>query len=241
MSSFCRTVSHGRRFLTVVFLGAGILGATAPAVPAAPADHLILSEVVITAQRFGSKYVEIVNPTGSAVPMDQVALTNGTNVSNGSGYWRIAGTAPTSLTAGGGTGGTFHGTFPAGYSLAAGDTIVISVAGSDDYEDKYGTLPDFEVFEDGAVPDGVPELVAVFPGSIAAGLGGGANAPDLNDFAGSVMLYQWDGVGNRTQVVQTRAAFDGGPTPVVLSHTYQYDALDRLRHAADSAVAADQP
>ncbi|MCP4572975.1 MAG: lamin tail domain-containing protein [bacterium] len=196
MSSFCRTVTRGRRLLTVVLLAAGFLVAAAPVAPAAPADHLILSEIVVVANRVGAKYVEVVNPTGSAVLLDGVALTNGTNAGNDTGYWRVVETAPTSLTAGGGAGGTFHGAFPAGYSLAAGDTIAVAITGSGDFLTAYGVLPDFELFEDGVVPDVVPELVEIFPGSIAAGLGGGANAPDLSDVAGSVMLYRWDGVGN---------------------------------------------
>ncbi len=48
-----------------------------------------------------------------------------------------------------------------------------------------------------------------------------------------------DKVGNRTQVIETRAAFDGSPTPVVITHTYQYDALDRLVNAATEDPASD--
>lgn len=244
MPSSCRTVTRGRRLLAVVFLAAGILGAAAPVVPAAPADHLILSEIVVTANRFGAIYVEIVNPLGSGVLLDQVALTNGTNTGNDTGYWRIAEAAPTALTAGGGSGGTFHGLFPAGYTLAAGDTIVVAVTGSDDYEDAYGALPDFEVYEDGAVPDGVPELVEVFPGSIAAGLGGGANAPTLSGVAGSVMLYQWDPAGDLVEDLDyfhwgTNDAFRVDKTGVTVgTGSYLPDtgaAAQQARRVTDSA------
>ena len=55
----------------------------------------------------------------------------------------------------------------------------------------------------------------------------------------SAYAYAMDKVGNRTQVIETRAAFDGSPTPVVITHTYQYDALDRLVNAATEDPASD--
>ena len=55
----------------------------------------------------------------------------------------------------------------------------------------------------------------------------------------SAYAYAMDKVGNRTQVVETRAAFDGSPMTVVLTHTYEYDALDRLMRAATDAPPSD--
>ena len=55
----------------------------------------------------------------------------------------------------------------------------------------------------------------------------------------SAYAYAMDRVGNRTQVVETRAAFDGSAGTVVLTHNYQYDALDRLISAATDEPASD--
>jgi RHS repeat-associated protein len=51
-------------------------------------------------------------------------------------------------------------------------------------------------------------------------------------------LYALDKVGNRTQVIETRAAFDGSGGVVDLVHNYAYDALDRLINAATDAPAS---
>jgi len=48
----------------------------------------------------------------------------------------------------------------------------------------------------------------------------------------SAYEYGMDKVGNRVEVVETRAPFDGSGDPVELVHTYTYDALDRLIGAA---------
>ena len=193
MTRKCRPDARLRALPLIPVLVLGCLGAAAPAV-AQDADHLILSEIVTTVNRVGARFIEIVNPTGEAVPLDDVYLTTGTNVTNSAGYWRIVEAMPTSATAGGGTGGFFHGRFPAGAAIAAGDTITISVTGSGLFAAAYGYQPDFEVFEEGATADAVPELVEVFPGSINAGsLAGGTNAVTLGSTAGSVAMYRWDG------------------------------------------------
>lgn len=84
--------------------------------------------------------------------------------------------------------------------MAAGDTIVVSVAGSWEYFLAYGRLPDYELYEDFTSPDLVPELVEVFPGSIGFGLGsGGGNRPDLSADSGTLVLYRWDGVSDLVQ------------------------------------------
>ncbi|NTV62708.1 MAG: RHS repeat-associated core domain-containing protein [Oscillochloris sp.] len=54
----------------------------------------------------------------------------------------------------------------------------------------------------------------------------------------SAYAYSLDRVGNRTQVVQTRAAFDGSAGTVTLTHDYGYDALNRLTSAATDTPAS---
>ena len=183
-------------------LPALVLLALSAAQPAAAqvADHLLISEIVTTVNRVGARFIEIVNPTASDVPLENVYLTNGTFASNDAGYWRLLESDASSLTAGGGTGGYFHGRFPDGAVIAAGDTINVSVTGSSVYLAAYGHLPDYEVFEEGSVADTVPELVEACPGSINAGtLAGGTNAVTISAVAGSVVMYRWNGTDTVVQ------------------------------------------
>lgn len=54
----------------------------------------------------------------------------------------------------------------------------------------------------------------------------------------SAYRYAMDAVGNRVQVVEERAPFDGLSANVVLTRTYTYDALDRLISAATEDPAS---
>ena len=172
---------------------------------AADADHLIISEVVtktrvLSGGRLGSEFIEIVNPTADAIDLSEVYLTDGTFATNATFYYNIANGTPTAAAVGGGLFNDFHVKFPAGYVLAAGDTLAISVNGSNEYFQAYGQLPDFELYEDASTPDTVPELEQVFPGSINGGAAlGETNAtllPNLSDASESLILYSWDGVSD---------------------------------------------
>jgi len=184
-----------------------VLAGWTPVAQAAPADHLLISEVVTqarfdphTGRQLGSKFIEVVNPTAGDIDLSDVYLTDGTFAGNNVYYWQITDGLPGAATAGGGKNSDFHGRFPDGYVLAAGDTLAISVAGSNEYFAAYGRQPDFELFEDARVPDAVPELEPVFPGSIHGGDALGetdANLlPDLDDGAESLILYRWDGTSD---------------------------------------------
>ncbi len=215
MPSLCRKSSPSWRWLPVVLLTAMTLTvmtltswALAPAAlcaPAAVADHIVISEVQTldaVAPRAASEFVEITNPTGTAIDLGQYYLTDGTFSNNSQYYWRIAEPTPTTATAGGGAFGDFHARFPSGYMLAAGDTIVVSLAGSTKYQTAYGRAPDFELYEDGLAPDNVPEMVEAFPGAISAGLGSAAsNAPSLAENGESLVLYRWNGSSDLVQDV----------------------------------------
>lgn len=183
--------------LFLVTLG-GVLVSAGAAVAAA-ADHLILAEIQTlnnedSRRPLASEYVEIVNPTGNPILLANVYLSDAIYAPGAQFYWRIAEGVPTGTTAGGGAFADFHARFPADAVIAANDTIVIAVGGgSGKYFAAYGKLPDFEVYEDGAAPDQVPELLEAFPGSIAADLGIGGNSPTLSDSYESLILYTWNG------------------------------------------------
>jgi hypothetical protein len=179
---------------------------TFPAPPAPPtnANHLVITEFMVKTRTpystFGSPFIEIHNPTGESVEMGDYYLTDAT-LSPYAFYYLITETDPVNQDPGGGNGGDFHARFPQGFTLAAGDTVVVSLNGSTQYQTAYGRMPDFELFEDGVAPDQVPELQEAFPGSIAAGPLGGSNVPILSDVAESIVLYRWDQSGGLVQDV----------------------------------------
>lgn len=208
MSSHCRKSSRPWPWLPVGLLAALWLAAgAAAAAPAAVADHVVISQVVTVANTatnrpLCSEYVALHNPTGAAIDLGQYYLTDATFSTSNQYYWKITQSDPSATTAGGGGFADFHAKFPAGYSIAAGDTIVIAIGGSNAYQAAYGRLPDFELYEDAPVPDGVPELLEVFPGSVGGGvLGGSTNTPTLTDNAESLVLYRWDGASDLVQDV----------------------------------------
>ncbi len=214
-----------------------------PVVVQAAADHVLLAEIQTLnstdiRRPLASEYIEIVNPKAEAVDLSDYYLTDAIFASGDQYYWRIADGVPSGSTAGGGSFADFHARFPDGYSIAAGDTIVIAVSGgSGAYEEAYGRLPDFEVYEDGLVPDQVPELREAFPGSINAGLSGGINSPSLSDGYESLILYFWDGTSDLVKDVDF-AFWGTGST------SSQFDktgiTIGSSTYAADTPVASQQ-
>jgi RHS repeat-associated protein len=55
----------------------------------------------------------------------------------------------------------------------------------------------------------------------------------------SAYAYTLDAVGNRTEVLETRAAFNGKDSLVTLAHSYEYDALNRLVRSKTAAPNSD--
>lgn len=169
----------------------------------ATADHLLISQFVVKTRTpyttFGSPFIAITNPTGTAIDLSDVYLTDATQVP-ATGYPNITFSDPANVNPGGGVGGDFHARFPDGYLLPAGATLAVALNGSQQYFTAYGRQPDFELFEEAALPDAVPELRAAFPGAIGAGLGGGGtNVPALSDISECIVLYAWDGVSDLVQ------------------------------------------
>ncbi len=184
----------GSGVLLILLLLIGVL--PAQALPAADADHLLLSEAVVDVHpsEIGTvtKYIEIVNPTTTEIDLSGVYLTNATLFPT-TAYWEIV---LLDGSGGGGTSAKFHCRFPDGATLADGDTLVVAIQGSEEYETAFGRAPHFELYEDGIAPDSVAEMVEVFPGSIGFGLGSDNSnqPPNLTGNTGSVILYLWDGM-----------------------------------------------
>ncbi len=191
-------MSRNRRIAPSVFgwlVAVLVVGGLAPLALAVPADHLIISEVNWQNSRApkGSQCIKIVNPTVDGILMEDVYLTDAT-LSPNSVYYNITLSDPGTSNPGGTASQDFHVRFPAGYTMAAADTVIIALNGSEDYFAEYGVLPDFELFEDGLTADEIPDMVAAFPGSINA-LYPNAD-PILDRTSESLILYSWDGTSD---------------------------------------------
>jgi predicted extracellular nuclease len=162
------------------------IGAYSSCTPSVPAPDLLLSEVVVTPT--AGEFVEIHNPTGVAIDLSDVYLTDATFAGGGTFYYNIV----TGADAGGGGFGDFHARFPDGASIAAGEFQTLSLPGSDDYFAEYGVDPTYELFEDGVGPDSVGDMREALPGSIN-GQGGLSNGGEV------VILYTWDGASDLVQ------------------------------------------
>ena len=204
-------------------------------------SHLELTEVLVLERApqhgiyFGSPFVEIANPTASDVDLSDVYIATTQDNSLEKFYWNVV----RGVGVGGGTSGNFHCRFPAGMTIAAGDTIVIALTGSADYQLNFGRLPDLELFEDGTVPDQVPEMREVVAGSIGAGLGNpGSNTPALSASFDSIVLYTWDGHSDLVQDIDY--LFYGTDTRVRVDKTgVSIDGIDV--DEAPSTYLADTP
>jgi predicted extracellular nuclease len=176
---------HLRAILTPLVLGLLIslsLGSTVSvlASPDPSAPEILLTEIVVTPT--SGEFVEIYNPTGSAIDLTNVYITDAIFSPGSDFYYNIV----TGADAGGGGFGDFHARFPSGAAIPSGSYQTIAIAGSDDFFDEYGINPDYELYEDGAVADSIPDMLEALPGSIND-QGGLTNGGEV------VILYFWDG------------------------------------------------
>jgi hypothetical protein len=191
------------------------------AAEAAPAEEILLTEIVVTPT--GGEFVEIYNPTGSAIDLSDFYLTDATFAGGGTYYYNIV----TGSNAGGGGFSDFLARFPDGASIGAGEYQTIALAGSDDFFSEYSANPTYELFEDGSSSDAIPNMREGLPGSIN-GQGGLTNSGEV------VVLFYWDGQsdlvtdvdyalwGDKDEAVdKTGVAIDG---PDVDSDTSSYQA-----------------
>jgi len=138
------------------------------------ADHLVFSEVVLTPS--DGEYVQITNPTANDIDMSDYYLTDATdgsgnayyNLPSGSGYWS-------------GSGFDFICRFPAGYSLAAGTSMKVSLRDNESYVNTYGESADLSLNED---------LLDAIDGSSTKG---NASTPKLDNTSETLVLFYWDG------------------------------------------------
>ncbi len=153
----------------------GMLVALMPlvAAPVAAADdHLQLTEIVVTPT--AGEFIEIHNPTGTAIDLTDYYLTDATFAGGGAYYYNIV----TGADYGGGGFADFHARFPSGASIGAGEYQTIALDGSSNFNATYGALPTYELYEDGATADSVPDMLEAVTGSIN-GQGGLTNGGEF--------------------------------------------------------------
>jgi hypothetical protein len=139
---------------------------------------LLLSEITVTPT--AGEFIEIYNPNTTLVDLTDVYLTDATFANSGAYYYNIV----TGADAGGGGFGDFLARFPNGASIAAGAYQTVSISGSESYTTTYGTIPTYELYEDGAIPDGVPDMLEGLTGSIN-------NQGGLTNSGEVAILFQW--------------------------------------------------
>lgn len=203
----------------------GMLVALMPlvAVPVSAADdHLLLTEIVVTPTE--GEFIEIHNPTGAAIVLTDYYLTDATFAGGGAYYYNIV----TGADYGGGGFADFHSRFPAGASIGGGEFQTIALNGSTNFNATYGTLPTYELYEDDASPDSVPDMLEAVTGSINR-QGGLSNDGEF------VVLYTWDGAsdlvtdvdyavwGDQVEAVDKTGVSTDGPDADATASTYQND------------------
>ncbi len=144
---------------------------------------LLLSEVIVTPT--GGEFVEIYNPNGTAVDLTNVYLSDATFAGGGTYYYNIV----TGSNSGGGSFSDFHARFPDGATIASGEYQTVALAGSDAFFVEYGIDPTYELYEDGAGADSIPDMREATAGSIN-NQGGLTNGGEI------VVLYYWDGASD---------------------------------------------
>ena len=145
-------------------------------------DHLLLTEIAVTPTQ--GEFIEIHNPTDGAIDLSDVYLSDATFAGGNQFYYNtVLGNG------GGGTFSDFNARFPSGTTIGTGEYQTIALNGSDNFFATFGVNPTYELYEDGASADSIPDMVEAAPGSIS-GQGG------LSDSGEFVVLYGWDGLND---------------------------------------------
>jgi predicted extracellular nuclease len=141
---------------------------------------LLLSEVTVTPTE--GEFIEIFNPNSTTVELTDIYLTDATFSGTSTYYYNIV----TGTNAGGGGFGDFLARFPDGATIAPGEYQTIAINGSEAYNSTYGTDPTYELYEDAAAADAVPDMREGLPGSIN-------NQGGLTNSGEVAILFYWDG------------------------------------------------
>ncbi|MEE8523228.1 MAG: hypothetical protein V3T72_04795, partial [Thermoanaerobaculia bacterium] len=157
--------------LRILFSVALLLLAAAPS--SAIDDHLILCEAAVTPT--DDEFVEIANPTGGTIALDDYYLSDDEDYALLPG---ASGAGPAPVIA----DFDFIVRFPAGATIDPGEVQLIAFDGAA-FAAKFGVTPDYEIRGTDA---GVPDMIATDLGATAGLTNSGEN----------VVLFTWDGAGD---------------------------------------------
>ncbi|HEX7881042.1 MAG TPA: PKD domain-containing protein [Candidatus Eisenbacteria bacterium] len=157
--------------------------------PPSSATKLLIEGVCVLGT--DQEYVSIYNPTNAAVNLSNYYLTDA--LFTNQGYWNIPDPSKRNqASSGGGAFNDWHVRFPDGATIAAGDTIAVSIQGSVAYQRAYMRKPHFEIVATGITDDvTVPNMREAFTGSVPPAASG-TSAHGLTNTGESVTLYYWD-------------------------------------------------
>ncbi|MCH8957332.1 lamin tail domain-containing protein, partial [candidate division KSB1 bacterium] len=188
-------------------------------------DHLLISEAVVTPT--ASEFIEIANPTGSAIDLDDYYLSDDADYALLPGAFG-AGPAPSISSS------DFIVQFPSGATIPAGGVLVVAFDGAG-FLAAFGSAADFEIKGTDA---GTPDMIPTILGSSAGLTNGGEN----------VVLFVWDGASDLVADVdmvnigtpsvanaigdKTGVSVDG-PDADVIASTYLPDAFTMPQQAGD--------
>lgn len=141
-------------------------------------DHLLICEAVLTPTT--DEYIEIVNPTGAPVALDDYYLSDDADYALLPG---ASGDGPAPDI----SDFDFIAQFPPGSSIPAGGVIVVAFDGAA-FATAFGSSADFEIL---ATDAGTPDMVATDVGPSAGLTNGGEMA----------VLFTWDGASDLVQDV----------------------------------------
>ncbi len=166
----------------------------APAGPVRAIDHILITEFAVSPT--DGEFLEIHNPTANAVDLTHYFLSDlhwsGDAISS---YWRVTDGALVMTDA---ARFDFLAQFPAGTSIASGQTIVISFGDDAAFSSFWSTgarvvKPDFELIQDGEF-DGVPDMYD--PGPDLIGMPYIGSAAGLSNGRDTINLFRWDGISD---------------------------------------------
>ncbi|MCI0692412.1 lamin tail domain-containing protein [candidate division KSB1 bacterium] len=170
------------RKLVAVVAPAWLLAAFLVA-PLAAQDHLLITEFAVTPT--AGEFIEIYNPTDQTIDLTNYYITDATFPGNPPAYYynTVLGNG------GGGSFADFNARFPAGTSIAPGAYQTIALNGSNNFMTTYSVAPTYELYEDAASADNIPDMLEATTGSINRQGG-------LTDNGEAIILFYWDGTSN---------------------------------------------
>jgi len=172
-------------------------------------DHILITEFAVRPTE--GEFVEIFNPTGNVVDLSQYFLSDYVLASDPlNNYWHIV---DNGLRPDPNFPNDFLAHFPAGTTIAPGQTIVVALHDDAAFTGTWSTsgfdvIPDFELVDDG-LADGIPSLVD--PGPRLIGSPFVLSAAGLSNDREVVVLFTWDFRSDLVQDVDIVQWSNAGP------------------------------